>query len=70
MVGAPSGKEFVLEKRKKVRVKISRLGKKISVAVDGTSIWEGEDADYTSGHLLFFSDCKAQIDNLAITFTP
>jgi hypothetical protein len=62
--------DFRLEKRKKVRVKIARIGKKLSVLVDGKSVWEAEDAEYTTGHLLFFSDCRAQIDNLAITFAP
>jgi len=59
-----------LEKKKKARVKIARLGKKLAVSIDGKLMWEGEDGDYTEGYLLFFSDCRAQIDNLQITFTP
>jgi serine/threonine-protein kinase len=69
IIGAPVS-DFRLEKKKKVRVKIERIGKKIAVAVDGKAVWEGEDTEYTTGHLLFYSDCRAQIDNLAITFTP
>jgi hypothetical protein len=69
LVGAAMS-EFRLEKKKKVRVKISRLKTKITVEVDGKAVWHGEDPEYTSGHILFFSDCRAQIDNLAITFTP
>jgi hypothetical protein len=69
LVGGPVS-DFRLEKKKKVRVKISRIGKSISVSVDGKAIWQGEDQEYTTGHILFFSDCRAQIDNLAITFTP
>ena len=69
LVGGPVT-EFALEKKKKVRVKISRTGTKIAVSVDGKAVWQGEDPEYTTGHLLFFSDCRAQIDNLAITFTP
>ncbi len=69
LVGAPVT-DFRLEKKKKARVKIARIGKKLSVSVDGKLIWDAEDAEYTTGYLLFFSDCRAQIDNLAITFTP
>jgi hypothetical protein len=69
LVGAPVT-EFRLKKKDKVKVKIVRVAKKITLLVDGKAVWDGEDVEYTSGYLLFFSDCRAQIDNLAITFTP
>jgi serine/threonine-protein kinase len=68
-VGA-SLEPYRLEKRKKARVKVARTGKKIALSIDGRLIWEGEDGDYNEGYLLFFSDCRAQVDNLQITFTP
>jgi len=69
LVGATVS-DFRLEKRKKVRVKIARIGRKIALAVDGKPAWEGEDGDYNTGYIVFFADCRAQIDNLQITFTP
>ncbi|HZL70884.1 MAG TPA: serine/threonine-protein kinase [Planctomycetota bacterium] len=62
--------DFRLEKKKKVRVKIERIAKALTVSVDGKPVWQAEDIDYRTGYLLFFSDCRAQIDNLAITLTP
>jgi hypothetical protein len=62
--------EFRLEKKKKAHIKIDRIGKDIKVAVDGKPVWQAEDTEYRTGYILFFSDCRAQIDNLAITFTP
>ncbi len=68
-VGSPTA-DYALERGQKVRVKISRIGKKLSLACDGKTVFEGEDAEYTEGHLLFFADSRAQIDNLQITFKP
>ncbi len=55
---------------KTARVRVDRRGKGIRVEADGKAIWEGEDGAYSEGHLLFFSDCRCRVDNLAITFRP
>jgi len=59
-----------LEAGKEVRVRVERRGAGIRVEADGKGIWEGEDGEYTEGHLLFFSDCRCRLGPLRITFTP
>lgn len=63
-------KKWEAERRKKVRLKVQRLGRAIRVHADGTLVWEGEDGDYNEGDLLFYSDCRCRIDNLSIEFKP
>jgi hypothetical protein len=62
--------EWPLAKNKKAHIKVSRLGNKLSFAIDGGLQWEGEDGDYAEGSLLFYADSRARIDNLVITFKP
>ena len=42
----------------------------IRVLADRTLVWEGEDAAYSEGQLLFYSDSRCRVDNLSITFRP
>lgn len=62
--------DLKLDRAQKARVRIARTGRKLELAVDGRAVWEGEDADYTEGFILFFADSRAQIDNLQIVFKP
>jgi hypothetical protein len=55
---------------KPTRVRVAREGKAVRLLADGAVLTEGEDADYTRGSLLFFSDSRCRIDNLAIAFKP
>ncbi len=51
-------------------IRVERAGKSIRVHAGKKLVWEGEDAAYGEGDLVFFSDCRCMVDNLAITFTP
>jgi hypothetical protein len=66
LVGRGVG-DWKAERGKTVRLRVARAGKSIAVQADGRPVWEGEDADYTEGHLLFYSDCRCRLDNLSIT---
>jgi hypothetical protein len=52
------------------RIRVERQGRALRVLADRTPVWEGEDAEYTEGRLLFYSDSRCRIDNLSITFKP
>lgn len=58
------------ERDRSMRLRVERQGKAIRLSADGAPAWEGEDAEYSEGSLLFFSDCRSRIDNLSITFRP
>ncbi len=49
-------------------VRILREEARLQLHVDGKLVWEGEDAEYREGFLLFYSDCRTRIDNLRIRF--
>jgi serine/threonine-protein kinase len=69
LVGKATG-EWKLAKNRKDRVRIARVGKKVTLAVGTTSLWEGEDETYGEGSILFYADSRVRIDNLSITFKP
>jgi hypothetical protein len=69
LVGKAQG-EWPLVKGKKTRVRVARIGKKLTLLNDGAPMWEGEDVDYTEGSVLFYADSRARIDNVTITFKP
>ncbi|MBV8879483.1 MAG: hypothetical protein JO332_05955 [Planctomycetaceae bacterium] len=52
------------------RIRVERQGRALRVLADQSAVWEGEDAEYTEGRLLFYSDSRCRIDNLSITFRP
>lgn len=52
------------------RIRVERQGKALRVLADRSVVWEGEDAEYTEGRLLFYSDSRCRIDNLSIQFKP
>ncbi|HZE98418.1 MAG TPA: hypothetical protein VE981_15405 [Planctomycetota bacterium] len=58
------------EKGKTARIRIEREGKSLRALADRVLVWEGEDAEYTEGQLLFYSDSRCRIDNLSIQFKP
>jgi len=70
LVGTPRGPDVKPVAGAAYRVRIARAGKAIRVFVDEKAVWEGEDADYWDGFLLFYSDSRVRIDSLAITFKP
>ncbi len=49
---------------------MERTGPSLRVVADRMLVWEGEDAEYSEGQLLFYSDRRCRIDNLVITFKP
>ncbi len=55
-------------KGKTSRMKIERRGKGLRLLAEGRLAWEGEDDAYSEGGILFYSDCRCRIDNLAISF--
>lgn len=57
-------------KAKAARIRIARQGPKIRVHADQALVWEGEDDAYSEGQILFFTDSRCRIDNLAITISP
>ena len=52
------------------RIRVERAGPSLRVLADRLLVWEGEDATYAEGQLLFYSDSRCRIDNLSITFRP
>ena len=52
------------------RIRVERAGASLRVLADRVLVWEGEDASYSEGQLLFYSDRRCRIDNLSITFKP
>jgi hypothetical protein len=58
------------ERGKTARIRIERLGSSLRVLADQALIWQGEDSEYSSGQLLFYSDRRCRIDNLVVTFKP
>jgi len=52
------------------RIRVEREGRALRLLADRVLVWEGEDAEYTEGQLLFYSDSRCRIDNLSITFKP
>jgi hypothetical protein len=69
LVGGPKG-DARPERGRKTVVRIERRSPGVRLLLDGLLVWEGSDAEYSEGHVLFFADSRARIDNLAITFTP
>ncbi len=70
LVGKRVGEGGRLERDRPSRVRVIRKGAAIRVLLDGAPVWEGEDADYTEGRLVFFSDTRCRLDNLSIVFKP
>jgi len=58
------------QKGQLARIRVERAGTSLRVLADRVLVWEGEDAAYTEGQLLFYSDSRCRIDNLSITFRP
>ncbi|HLY09180.1 MAG TPA: hypothetical protein VKW04_07765, partial [Planctomycetota bacterium] len=52
------------------RIRVERTGSSLRVLANRTLLWEGDDAAYTEGQVLFYSDSRCRIDNLSITFRP
>ena len=52
------------------RIRVERTAATLRVLADRVLVWEGEDAAYSEGQLLFYSDSRCRIDNLSITFKP
>ena len=50
--------------------RFERSGASIRFIVDGNPVWEGEDSEYSRGHLYLYSDCRMRMDNMVITFRP
>jgi hypothetical protein len=69
LVGKPAA-AWKPVKDQTARVRVERAGASVRVLVDHVLVWEGEDAEYTEGQLLFYSDSRCRIDNLSITFRP
>jgi hypothetical protein len=69
LTGKP-GAPWRPEKGKTARMRIERMGPSIRVIADRQLVWEGQDDEYSEGHLLFYSDRRCRIDNLVITFKP
>jgi hypothetical protein len=69
LVGKP-GAAWRPAKGQTARIRVERTGSAIRVLADRTLVWEGEDAAYTEGQLLFYSDSRCRVDNLSITFRP
>jgi hypothetical protein len=69
LVGKPAA-AWKPAKGQTARVRVERTGASLRVLVDRVLVWEGEDAAYTEGQLLFYSDSRCRIDNLSITFRP
>jgi hypothetical protein len=57
-------------KGKSYRMQVARLGTSIRLSADKEVVWEGEDAAYSEGQVVFFSDSRCRIGNLSITFRP
>jgi hypothetical protein len=57
-------------KGKTARMRIERLGRSIRLLADRLLLWEGEDDEYVEGQIVFYSDCRCRVGNLAITFKP
>ena len=60
--------KFRFQRRRRTRVRAERAGKALRLSVDGKVIWQAEDEEYNEGYILFYSDARIRIDNLAITF--
>ena len=58
------------ERGKTSRIRIERLGSSLRLLADKALVWEGQDDEYSSGQLLFYSDRRCRIDNLVINFKP
>jgi len=58
------------ERGKTSRIRIERLGASLRMLADKVLVWEGQDEEYSSGQLLFYSDRRCRIDNLVITLKP
>jgi len=69
LVGKPAS-EWKPAKGQTARIRVERQGAAIRVLADRVLVWEGEDAEYTEGQLLFYSDSRCRIDNLSITWKP
>lgn len=69
LAGKPAG-AWRPERGKTTRMRVERLGSSLRVLADQVPIWEGQDQEYSSGQLLFYSDRRCRIDNLVITFKP
>ncbi|MBI2930562.1 MAG: protein kinase [Planctomycetes bacterium] len=69
LVGTARG-EAELESSKGYRVHVERVAKAIRVRLDGKLVWEGEDEEYGEGFVLFYSDSRVWIDDLAVTVRP
>jgi hypothetical protein len=69
LAGKPAG-SWSPKKGETARIRVERQGPSIRVHADKALIWEGQDDEYSDGRLLFYSDRRTRIDNLAITFKP
>jgi hypothetical protein len=69
LAGKPAG-AWRPERGKTTRMRVERLGSSLRVLADKALIWEGQDEEYSSGQLLFYSDRRCRIDNLVVTFKP
>jgi hypothetical protein len=69
LVGKPVS-DWKPSKGQTARIRVERQGAAIRILADRVLVWEGEDAEYTEGQLLFYSDSRCRIDNLSITFKP
>jgi hypothetical protein len=69
LVGGPKI-DWKPAKGKTYRMQLSRVGRSIRLQADKAAVWEGEDASYSEGQVLFFSDSRVRISNLSITFKP
>ncbi len=69
LVGKPAA-AWKPAKGQVVRIRVERQGAALRLLADRVLVWEGEDAEYTEGQLLFYSDSRSRIDNLSITFRP
>jgi serine/threonine-protein kinase len=68
MVGKAADPAFEMPLGKKVRVTVERAGSALRLKVDAALIWEGVDAEYRQGSVLFYSESRVELSNLEITF--
>jgi len=69
LVGGPKA-GFAPVKGKSYRMQVARQGKSIRLSADKAVVWEGEDASYSEGLVVFFSDSRVRLSNLSVTFRP
>jgi hypothetical protein len=67
MVGDPVA-PFKLPLNEPVRVTVERAGESLRLKAGSDLVWEGKDAEYRKGRILFMSHSRVTIQNLSITF--